>query len=99
MTLAQYKVNNPLLFQPIVREIGLGENVEGNTIPISPPPWGLATEVSSIPEGQNIRGKIASVHPPTRELPVKLTTTTNHYRRIAQTSGNSSGGNTPRNVK
>ena len=57
ITLAQYKVNNPLVFQPIVREIGLGENAEGNTIPISPPPLGLVMEVSSIPEGQNIRRK------------------------------------------
>ena len=76
ITLAQYQVNHP--FQPIVRESGLGgENLEVNTIPISPPPLGFATEVSSSLEGHNIRRRITPstpVFPKTRPLPVKPTT-------------------------
>ena len=85
ITLAQYQCYHP--FQPIVRESGLGENVEVNTIPISPPPLGFATEVSSSLEGHNIRRRITPsttiiaevskptpVFPKTRPLPLKPTT-------------------------
>ena len=80
MTLAQYQVDNPL--QAIIRESGLEESLEVNTI--SPPPLGFATEVSSSPERQNIRRRITAPliffgpvnrqHPQTRTLPLKVTT-------------------------
>ena len=81
ITLVQYQANHPT--QSIVRESG------ANMIPISPLPLGFATEVSSSPEGQNIRrrittstpvapltcfGPINRPHPKTRILPVKTTT-------------------------
>ena len=85
MTLAQYQVDNPS--QPIIRESGLVENLEVNTI--SPPPLGFVTEVSSSPERQNIRrrktppstsvvpltffGPVNRQYPYTRTLPLKPT--------------------------
>ena len=73
MTLAQYQEDNPS--QPIIRESGLVENLEVNTI--SPPALGFATEVSSSPERQNIRRRITpstSVVPLTGLVTIKPTT-------------------------
>ena len=77
--------------QPIVRESGPGEILQANMIPISPPPLGFATEVSSSPEGQNIRRRITPstpVAPLTCFVPIKPTT--RHYCRSVQADAGAS---------